>query len=234
MSNKKPYTKTSTNVRSASLINGLIKLGMGVVEMVAPSFAANLGAKLFTTTRRYRRNSQERALLKEAKAFKIDWKRKQLAAWSWGNGDTVLLVHGWEGRGSQLGSFVKPLVNAGYRVVAFDGPGHGDSSGNSSSVVALAESICAVSEQVGKIDTLIAHSVGSAASTLALSKGLKVGKAIYIAPPVGMLKYVQKFAQTVGLSLETADKIFNILCQKFNVDSSSLYLPDMARKMNTP
>ena len=41
-----------------------------------------------------------------------------------------LLVHGWEGRGAQLGSLVGPLVEAGLSVVAFDAPAHGDSPGN--------------------------------------------------------------------------------------------------------
>ena len=42
--------------------------------------------------------------------------------YSWGSGPTVLLVHGWEGRGSQLSAFAPALVKAGFRVVAVDMP----------------------------------------------------------------------------------------------------------------
>ena len=45
----------------------------------------------------------------------------------WGDGPVVYLVHGWGGRGSQLASFVEPLLVAGFRVVMFDAPAHGDS-----------------------------------------------------------------------------------------------------------
>jgi len=33
----------------------------------------------------------------------------------WGKGPTVMLVHGWSGRGAQLGELVEPLVAAGDR-----------------------------------------------------------------------------------------------------------------------
>ena len=39
----------------------------------------------------------------------------------------VYLVHGWGGWRWQLDAFVAPLVEAGFRVVAFDAPSHGDS-----------------------------------------------------------------------------------------------------------
>jgi len=44
----------------------------------------------------------------------------------WGNdGPVVYLVHGWGGNASQLNPFVRPLVAAGFTVVAHDAPSHG-------------------------------------------------------------------------------------------------------------
>src|SRR5690349_395790 len=57
-----------------------------------------------------------------------------LAATAWGEGPPVLLVHGWAGRGTQLGEFVAPLVAAQRRVVALDAPAHGDSPGTQTNV----------------------------------------------------------------------------------------------------
>jgi hypothetical protein len=45
----------------------------------------------------------------------------------WGEGPVVYLQHGWGGHRQQLGALVAPLVAAGYRVVAFDAPSHGES-----------------------------------------------------------------------------------------------------------
>ena len=60
---------------------------------------------------------------------------------AWGAGPSVLLVHGWEGRGAQLGALVDPLVAAGYRVVALDGPAHGDSPGRLSTLALPAHAV---------------------------------------------------------------------------------------------
>ncbi|HEY9291289.1 MAG TPA: alpha/beta hydrolase, partial [Microlunatus sp.] len=52
---------------------------------------------------------------------------RQLAVETWGTGSPVYLMHGWGGWRGQLGGFVRPLAESGYRVVALDAPSHGDS-----------------------------------------------------------------------------------------------------------
>ncbi|RYV49413.1 alpha/beta fold hydrolase [Pengzhenrongella frigida] len=51
----------------------------------------------------------------------------RLAVEAWGDGPPVYLAHGWGGWRGQMGAFITPLVEAGYRVVVLDAPGHGDS-----------------------------------------------------------------------------------------------------------
>ncbi|MBW2549036.1 MAG: alpha/beta hydrolase [Deltaproteobacteria bacterium] len=92
-------------------------------------------------------------------------------------------MHGWNGRGTQLGSFVEPLVARGYRVVAFDAFGHGESPGNSMSIPELASCIRQVSDELGGVYGVVAHSMGGAATTLALSDGLQLERAVFISPP---------------------------------------------------
>src|SRR3954465_12098288 len=48
------------------------------------------------------------------------WDGHRVSDEKWGGGPLVYLVHGWGGEGPHLAMFVKPLVEAGYRVVAFD------------------------------------------------------------------------------------------------------------------
>src|SRR5207247_1512114 len=131
---------------------------------------------LFTTPRRHRRPDRERAVLATARELVVDvtlraprWHGAQcsIAAWRWGSGPTVLLVHGWEGRGSQLGAFVEPLVAAGMSVVAFDAPGHGDSPDHRLYLTDLADCIADVIATVGPVHAIVAHSFGAAAALLA-------------------------------------------------------------------
>jgi alpha-beta hydrolase superfamily lysophospholipase len=120
--------------------------------------------------------------------------------WRWGLGPTVLLVHGWEGRGSQLGSFVEPLVRAGLSVVAFDAPGHGNSRDQRLYLTDLADAITDVAAAVGPIHGVIAHSFGAAGVLVAgLRNDLRFERNVFVAPNVIVDDAVIRFARLLGL-----------------------------------
>jgi len=120
--------------------------------------------------------------------------------WRWGVGPTVLLVHGWEGRGSQLGAFVEPLCAAGLSVVTFDAPGHGDSPGHRLYLTDFADCIADVAAALGPLHAVIAHSFGAAALLLAHARhGLDVPRNVMISPNVVIRDAVGRFAKHVAL-----------------------------------
>lgn len=128
--------------------------------------------------------------------------RSGARVWSWGEGPVALLVHGWGGRGAQLGGFVHALVNLGWQVVTFDAPAHGDSPGKRTTLVELADTVRAVADWHGPIDAVIAHSFGAAATTVALSRGLRAGRVAFLAPLVSVEASVERYIAAVGLSAE--------------------------------
>jgi pimeloyl-ACP methyl ester carboxylesterase len=76
-----------------------------------------------------------------------------------GNGKTVMLVHGWESNTWRWHRLVQYLREADYTIVAFDGPGHGNSSGKYLHIPLYAE----VLQSMIKIHSpkfLIGHSYG--------------------------------------------------------------------------
>ncbi len=81
----------------------------------------------------------------------LDLDGRKFAAYSWGDGPTVLLVHGWSGNAGQMAEFVAPLTRAGFRAVAIDLPAHGASGGGLSSVVHFARAIWAAAEHFGPV-----------------------------------------------------------------------------------
>ncbi|MEM7437050.1 MAG: alpha/beta fold hydrolase [Myxococcota bacterium] len=122
--------------------------------------------------------------------------------WSWGDGPTVLLVHGWNGRASQLSGFIGPLVDRGYRVVAFDAPAHGESPGKQTTIPEMVRALHQVSAELGEIHGVIAHSMGGAATLLAIDEGFAIERAVLIAPPSDPALFVTHFARALGLSRE--------------------------------
>ncbi|MGW7291806.1 alpha/beta fold hydrolase [Streptomyces xiamenensis] len=53
-----------------------------------------------------------------------------------GNGERpVLLLHGWMFRTSRFAPLIRALTERGYSPVAFDAPGHGESSAGETSIL---------------------------------------------------------------------------------------------------
>lgn len=109
-------------------------------------------------------------------------------------------MHGWEGRGSQLGSFVAPLVAAGLSVVAFDAPGHGDSPDHRLYLTDLADAIEGVAATIGTLHGIIAHSFGAAGVLLAHARnGVSAPRNVMVSPNVIIDDALHRFSRMVGI-----------------------------------
>ncbi len=156
----------------------------GGLSTVAPGLAAMAAEQLFVTVFRHKRPTREETWAEGAERISVPSPHGDLAVWVWGDGpQTVLLVHGWAGRGLQLGAFAEPLVDAGYRVVAYDGPAHGESPGRRTNIFKLTEGLVAVADAIGPVSGVIAHSLGTTAVLLAASRrGFDPGRFVAISP----------------------------------------------------
>jgi pimeloyl-ACP methyl ester carboxylesterase len=186
--------------------------------------------RLFFKTRRTGPRPGERDVLETATPSSI----AGMKAWSWGNGPTVLLVHGWNGRATQLGGFVEPLVARGYRVVAFDAFGHGESSGNSMSLPELASCIREVSDELGGLYGVIAHSMGGAATTLALSNGLQLERAVFVSPPSDPRVFLQIFSDALGIADEVRTRLKERVERRIGTSMESIRGNRIAPSMRVP
>jgi len=196
----------STNVRfqCPSLLRSCFKLS----SHLAPQLTSRIAARLFTYPHGPRhRSAREARWLRDAVPFRLACGNRSLAAWSWGDGPTVLLHHGWNGRGAQLGAFIKPLVAAGFSVVTYDAPAHGESPGRFTNGVELARTIAQVSWRLNGLHAIVAHSLGCMATGYALRQPLPVGRVVFVSPPADMHTYSQMFADTAGLT----DQVHNLM-----------------------
>lgn len=173
----------------------------------------------FLTPRRKSPSAKEQKLIAEAEVFSIPTKTVDLAAYSWGEGATVLLVHGWAGRGSQFGrSLVRPLVESGYRVLAFDAPAHGKTTGEQTNGFEIAEAIATVATKESPIDSIIAHSLGVASTVLALNKGISIRKMVCLSGFCWLSSTVKKFSQLAQLTPQGENELFAMMEDKFGKD----------------
>jgi pimeloyl-ACP methyl ester carboxylesterase len=124
----------------------LVRASHRTLSAVAPALAARRAVRLFTTSPRTRRPAAEVDLLETARARPMQVGERRIETWVWGTGPSVLLVHGWGGRGAQLGALVGPLVTRGFSVVTFDAPGHGASDAGTVTIPEITTAIRAVAQ----------------------------------------------------------------------------------------
>ena len=173
-----------------------IRVLFAVLGRISPALAGRLAARLFCRPRRHRRPDRERALIARGTPVPLP---NGLSATAWGAGPVVLLVHGWEGRGAQLGAFVDPFVAAGHRVVALDGPAHGDSTGDSVTGPEFARALEATREAVGPLAAVVAHSFGGFISLLAAARGLTMDRLVVIGSPSSVPEVLREFQEQIAL-----------------------------------
>lgn len=161
----------------------------------------------FSTPRRAPPGPDDATLFALARPQRITHDGLALAGWSWGApGPKVLLVHGWESRASHLGRFVAPLQHAGFQVWAFDAPAHGDSEGETSSVIHYGRALLAIAQTYGPFDGLIAHSVGSPAALYAFRHGMRVEASVHIAGPSSLERVLRRTAEVAGLDASELER----------------------------
>jgi pimeloyl-ACP methyl ester carboxylesterase len=189
--------------------------------------------RLFLTARRHERPSWEKAALASARPGRVAHEAGWLPTWTWSptpastfdEPPTVILVHGWESRGSQLATFVPPLLGRGLRVVAFDAPGHGDSPLQRASVVEHARALCAVAWSVSAtrpLHAVIGHSVGGAAALFATRFGLDARRFALVSPPTTPTQFASSFARILGLERSIKDAMIARLEERYAMPFSEI------------
>ncbi len=197
----------------------LVQLYFRIVGALFPARAARRAYLLLTTPMRRARHRQSDPVLEQARIFEFMYGKELLKGYEWGQGEqTVLLVHGWESRGTGLRNFVPGLVAEGFRVVAFDGPAHGDSGGRRTNLPHFAGAIRALLRRIGPIHGLIAHSFGGLAAGYALAwllPELHVGRFVFIGVPTRMNDMVDETRRTLALNERVLAQLEHLLEKKF-------------------
>lgn len=177
---------------------------MSHLEHPTPFAAPTTMLQAFFKPRRVDLEETERQQLLAAERFEHSHGALGLAGWSFGSGPRVVLQHGWDSRGAHLLAFVEPLLAAGFAVTLIDAPAHGESEGESSSVVDIGNALLSLCQRLGDVQAVIAHSAGSAGSLWAFSQGLRVQASVHLCGPSSFRPMLLGAATAHGLGISAA------------------------------
>lgn len=186
------------------------------VEKVAPKLAEKWAWKLFFTPFRFPTPSKEQGVVDKANKFTFEAEGYTIQGYEWGSGDkTIMLLHGWSGRATQWREFIGPLNENGYKVVAIDGPGHGKSSGKMTDIIRFGKVLKEVFNKYPKIDSMITHSFGGAATMFGIQNGLPVKRMVNIGTPTDGDYIIADFLRRINASSQSGDRFKQNIINNF-------------------
>jgi pimeloyl-ACP methyl ester carboxylesterase len=148
---------------------------------------------------------------------------------------TVLLVHGWHGRGAQLGAFGVALAAAGFRAVGIDAPAHGRTPGRATNLPEVSDALCTVARHFAPVHGVIAHSFGVPCTLYALTESLRIDRMVALAAPASIEFLFDSFANALALPETVRHVHRRLLEQRFGPDLWQRFGPlSIAPSLNVP
>ena len=216
-------SRISTNVRfSAS-------------ALLFPDLATAVAERMFLTPPRTRDAAASARDLVDARASFLEHQGRQIAMGRWGSREApaVVLAHGWGGYAAQMRAFVFPLVQAGYRVIAYDQPAHGVSEGRLTGLPDFADVLAEVAGIHGSVAAVVAHSLGGAAAALALANGkASFKKVVLVSPPSDLVGYSRRFARWYWMPEAVRKGMQAAIEERYGVRWENLEVPRVAPRLS--
>jgi pimeloyl-ACP methyl ester carboxylesterase len=138
----------------------LAKIVKYVIKAMPESTASFIARALASRMQRTPVSSNEQEAI--AQARKLNYGRdNEHVAWAWGEGPLVIFVHGWGGRAAQMAPLARHVAKLGFRSVAIDVTGHGDSPKRHTRWEYFLRDIAALSQSLHEdIYAYVGHSAG--------------------------------------------------------------------------
>jgi pimeloyl-ACP methyl ester carboxylesterase len=223
----------STIVRSRTSLWAVVRAYFAIASRVLPHLARRQAERLFTAPPRYAGRKLQSVDARRETVVSGD---HSLAVWQAGPpaAPAILLVHGWGGRGVQMGSFVAPLVASGYRVVWFDQPGHGESERGPVALPDFVRALQAVTATHGPFEAAIGHSLGAAALGVAMRRGLQFARVVFLSPPASISEHAHNFARMLGITPPIRDAMRHHLEHRYGVRFAEIDRIDELARLQLP
>jgi len=212
------------NVIGLALMRARFAIGGWITPRQTADRAARLFATPFASSRKRAHAAQPDDTVRRGV---LHIGGRTIATYIWGDPATqpyVLFAHGWSSFGLRFATWVPQLRALGYAVVTFDQAGHGDSSGELSTLADFADTLRAVGQHFGNAALVVAHSFGGAALALAHGETWRAERVVLIAPSADISAAVRRFFRFAHLGEHLREPFFAWYKRRTGVDARELVL----------
>jgi pimeloyl-ACP methyl ester carboxylesterase len=126
------------------------------------------------------------------------------------------------------------LLEAGFRVVTFDAPAHGDSPGSQASFFHFSRAIEDAAAALGPLHAIVCHSMGGATALWASRHGPLAQRLVLIAPPVDLRDFTRQYCGALGIPENVRERLHWRLTKRFGVPVGEVRAEDLASRMRGP
>jgi pimeloyl-ACP methyl ester carboxylesterase len=199
-----------------------VRARINILALVSPGRAAKRAFAVFCTPRRRTRKKTPHISGKsERLSFTLLGNTIRGHRWlphhaSAASPKKALLLHGFESASANFGQYISALLEKGYEVLAFDAPAHGRSEGKRITLPLYTQTIRAISERYGPIQSYMAHSYGGLALCLFL-ESVPADESVrmaLIAPVSESVTAIDSFFQQLQLSPDLRMQFDRLIFEK--------------------
>lgn len=204
------------------------------LERFFPGLARRLAIYLFLTPVRFPYKPAEEELLLTYQRFEGSYRGERFYYYAKGEGPALICLHGWSGRGMQFRKMGEFFVNAGYRFVFIDAPGHGKSEGKRSNLFKFAAAFEEVLSRTPNVAAVVGHSLGAASISYSISRGTQVPAFVVLGAPVIAEDILLTFSRTINASSFVHDAIRKAAVDVFDESFDDVAMQSTFREVKVP
>ena len=227
------------NLRLQRRLGALLRL----LGAVSPALAARLAVRVFTTPRARTVSAQDSAFLAGAISRRLATASGAVQVYDWpgaeapGAGAAVLVAHGWISHAARMREVIEALHARGLRVIAFDAPAHGRSTGRRLDLRGYRDTLEAVSNACAPIPAVLAHYLGAIAplSWLADSPAAaSLRAAVLVGLPRDAGFLLESFTRAMGLQPAAIERMRILFRECYGYDPRDYCAAALARSIQLP
>lgn len=208
-----------------------------VLTWISPALAARVAANMLLTPLAHRPGAEDDAFHATARQHRLQTPYGGVQAYEWpGSGATVLIVHGWISHSGRFAELIGALRESGFRVIAFDAPAHGRSSGRRADLNAFRAAIETTAAKLGPAHAVVAHSFGALSTASWLSSGavptIRAAVLIGLMRDLGYL--LDSFVTVMQLPPEVAQRLRALLVRRYGTEPEQFSARALAAHIRVP